>query len=184
MYSTNDFRNGLKILLDGKPYEIAYFQHVKPGKGGAFVRTKIRSLRDGSVIEKTFRSGEKVDKPDISDVEMQFLYCDGDYHFMDTETFEQMSLPEKTLGDSRYYLTENMMVKILMMGGEILNIDLPSFVNLKITYCEPGVKGDTVTGATKPATLETGAKVLVPLFVNEGETIKIDTRTGEYIERV
>lgn len=184
MYSTNDFRNGLKILLDGKPYEITYFQHVKPGKGGAFVRTKIRNLRDGSVIERTFRSGEKIDKPDISDVEMQFLYSDGDYHFMDTETFEQIALSEKVLGDSKYYLTENMMVKILMMGGEVLNIDLPSFVNLKITYCEPGVKGDTVTGATKPAKLETGATVQVPLFVNEGELIKIDTRTGEYIERV
>ncbi|MCC6932514.1 MAG: elongation factor P [Deltaproteobacteria bacterium] len=184
MYSTNDFKNGLKILLDGKPYAITYFQHVKPGKGGAFVRTKIRNLRDGSVIERTFRSGEKVDKPDISDVEMQFLYCDGDYHFMDTQSYEQISLSEKVIGDSKYYLTENMMVKILMMSGEVLNIDLPSFVNLKITYCEPGVKGDTVTGATKPATLETGAKVQVPLFVNEGEMVKIDTRSGEYIERV
>ena len=184
MYSTSEFRNGLKILMEGKPYEIVYFQHVKPGKGGAFVRTKLKNLREGTVVEKTFRSGEKVERPDISDVEMQFLYSDDSYHFMDTGTFEQIALDGKVIGDNRLFLKENMMVKILMLGDEVLNIEIPSFVELKITHCEPGVKGDTVSGATKPATLETGAKVQVPLFVNEGETIKVDTRSGEYIERV
>lgn len=184
MYATSDFRNGLKILMEGKPYEIVYFQHVKPGKGGAFVRTKLKNLREGTVVEKTFRSGEKVERPDISDVEMQFLYADDNYHFMDTGTYEQIALPAQTIGDNRLFLKENMMVKILMLGEEVLNIEIPSFVELKITHCEPGVKGDTVSGATKPATLETGAKVQVPLFVNEGETIKVDTRSGDYIERV
>jgi len=184
MYSTSDFRNGLKILLDKKPYEIVYFQHVKPGKGGAFVRTKLKNLRDGSIVEKTFRSTEKVDKPEISDIEMQFLYSDDSYHFMDTESFEQISLSADAIGDSKLFLKENMLVKILMMDGEVLNIDLPAFVELKITHCEPGIKGDTVSGATKPAVLETGAKIIVPLFVNEGETVKIDTRTKSYVERV
>ena len=184
MYSTSDFRNGLKILMEGKPYEIVYFQHVKPGKGGAFVRTKLKNLREGNVVEKTFRSGEKVERPDISDIEMQFLYSDDNYHFMNTETYEQIALPSDVIGESRFFLKENMMVKILMLGDEVLNIELPSFVNLKISHCEPGVRGDTVSGATKPATLETGAKVQVPLFVNEGEEIRIDTRSGEYIERV
>jgi elongation factor P len=184
MYSTSDFRNGLKVLIDNKPYEIIYFQHVKPGKGGAFVRTKLKNLRDGSVVEKTFRSTEKVDKAEFSDVEMQFLYADDKFHFMDTETFEQISLPENVIGDNKLFLKENMLVKILMMEGEVLNIDLPAFVTLKITHCEPGIKGDTVSGATKPAILETGAKITVPLFVNEGENIKIDTRTKAYVERV
>ena len=184
MYSTSEFRNGLKILMDGKPYEIVYFQHVKPGKGGAFVRTKLKNLRGGNVVEKTFRSGEKVERPDISDIEMQFLYSDDSYHFMNTGTYEQIALHAEVIGDSRLFLKENMMVKILMLGDEVLNIELPSFVNLKITHCEPGVRGDTVSGATKPATLETGAKVQVPLFVNEGEEIRVDTRSGEYIERV
>ena len=184
MYSTSDFRNGLKILLDKKPYEIVYFQHVKPGKGGAFVRTKLKNLRDGSIVEKTFRATEKVDRPDISDVEMQFLYADDSYHFMDTESFEQIALSADAIGDSKLFLKENMIVKILMMDGEVLNIDLPAFVELKITHCEPGIKGDTVSGATKPAVLETGAKIIVPLFVNEGETVKIDTRTKTYVERV
>ena len=184
MYSTSEFRNGLKILMDGKPYEIVYFQHVKPGKGGAFVRTKLKNLKEGNVVEKTFRSGEKVDKPDISDMEMQFLYSDDSYHFMDTQTYEQIALQREVIGDSALFLKENMMVKILMLGGDVLNIELPSFVNLQIAHCEPGVRGDTVSGATKPAILETGAKVLVPLFVNEGEMVRVDTRTGEYIERV
>ncbi|MDR2337041.1 MAG: elongation factor P [Deltaproteobacteria bacterium] len=184
MYSTSDFRNGLKVLIDNKPYEIIYFQHVKPGKGGAFVRTKLKNLRDGSIVEKTFRSSEKVGKAEFSDVEMQFLYSDDNFHFMDTETFEQILLPANIVGDNKFFLKENMLVKILMMGGEVLNIDLPAFVTLKITHCEPGIKGDTVSGATKPAVLETGAKIMVPLFVNEGETIKIDTRTKAYVERV
>jgi elongation factor P len=183
MYSTSDFRNGLKILLDEKPFEIVYFQHVKPGKGGAFVRTKLRNLKGGTILEKTFRAGEKVDKPDISEVEMQYLYNDGSYNFMDTATFEQIAVPEETVGDHKYYLKENTLVKILTFNGEVISIDLPAFIVLEITECEPGVKGDTVSGASKPAVLETGGKVQVPLFLNEGDKIKVDTRSGDYIER-
>lgn len=183
MYSTSDFRNGLKILLDNTPYEITYFQHVKPGKGGAFVRTKLRNLYNGSIVEKTFRTSEKVGVPDISNSDLQFLYADDDYHFMNTATYEQIAVPKETLGEKTNFLTESLVVVGLILNGEIINVELPPFVVLEITQCDPGVRGDTVSGATKPATLETGAKVTVPLFVNEGEFIKVDTRTGEYIER-
>ncbi|OVE79824.1 elongation factor P [bacterium J17] len=183
MYQTSDFRNGLKILLDGIPYEITYFQHVKPGKGGAFVRTKLRNLKNNSIIEKTFRSGEKAGKPDISQEDMQFLYQDGDFHFMNTSTYDQIAIPEDVVGDSALFLKENTVVSILMFNGEVLNIELPAFVELEVQQCDPGLKGDTVSGATKPATLETGAVVQVPLFINQGDTLKIDTRSGEYIER-
>jgi elongation factor P len=183
MYSTSDFKNGLKILLDEIPYEIVYFQHVKPGKGGAFVRTKIRNLKNAAVIEKTFRAGEKVGVPDILDVEMQFLYTDGQYHFMNTETYEQITVDKEVVGDAALFLKENNKVRIILFNGQVITIELPASVVLKIAQCEPGVRGDTVSGATKPATLETGAVVQVPLFVNEGEQIKVDTRSWLYIER-
>jgi len=184
MYATSDFRNGLKILIDGVPYEITYFQHVKPGKGGAFVRTKIRNLTNNAVIEKTFRAGEKVGKPDISQEQMQFLYVDDDFHFMNTSTYDQMNVPREAIGDKALFLKENDTVGILLFEGKVINVELPSFAELAVTSCEPGVKGDTVSGASKPATLETGATVQVPLFINEGDVLKIDTRSGEYVERV
>ncbi len=183
MISTSDFRNGLKLLLDNVPYEITYFQHVKPGKGGAFVRTKLRNLTNQSVVEKTFRAGEKVGKPDISEVNMQYLYSDGPYHFMNLESYEQLAVEEKAVGDSKNFLQENMEVRVLLFNGEVLSISLPASVELVITKCDPGLKGDTVSGATKPATLETGAVIQVPLFVNEGDKVKVDTRSGEYLER-
>ncbi len=183
MFSTSDFRNGLKILLDEKPFEIVYFQHVKPGKGGAFVRTKLRNLKEGTILEKTFRAGEKVGKPDISEVEMQYLYNDDSYHFMDTATYEQISVPAEAVGEHKNYLKENTIVKILTFNSEVISIELPAFVVLEIAECEPGVRGDTVSGASKPALLETGGKVQVPLFLNEGDKVKVDTRSGEYIER-
>ncbi len=183
MISTSDFRNGLKILIDNVPYEITYFQHVKPGKGGAFVRTKLRNLTNQSVVEKTFRAGEKVGKPDISEVNMQYLYSDGSYHFMNLESYEQLAVEEKAVGDSKNFLQENMEVRVLLFNGEVLSLSLPASVELVISKCDPGLKGDTVSGATKPATLETGAVIQVPLFVNEGDKVKVDTRSGEYLER-
>lgn len=183
MYSTSDFRNGLKILIDGIPFEVVYFQHVKPGKGGAFVRTKIKNLLNGAVLERTFRAGEKLDKPDLEDHQMQFLYADDDFHFMNVQTYEQVSLSRDVIGDAAFYLKENMEVGVLFFNGSVINVSLPNSVELKVAECEPGVKGDTVSGATKNATLETGAKVQVPLFVNEGDVLRIDTRSGGYIER-
>ena len=183
MYSTSDFRNGLKILVDEVPYEITYFQHVKPGKGGAFVRTKIKNLKNGSVLDKTFRAGEKVGVPDIEEVEMQFLYSDDAYHFMHTGNYEQISVQEETIGESRLFLKENTLVKILLFNGEVVSVELPQFMVLEVTECEPGVKGDTVSGASKPATVETGATFQVPLFVNVGDSIKVDTEKKIYIER-
>lgn len=183
MYSTSDFRNGLKLLIDGVPYEIAYFQHVKPGKGGAFVRTKLRNLKIGSVIERTFRAGEKFEVPDVLDVTMQFLYADDMYHFMNSESFEQIDVTPEAVGDAKLYLKENMDVRVLLFNGEVISIELPTSVVLKITRCDPGVRGDTVSNATKPATLETGATIQVPLFVNEGDSVKVDTRSGSYLER-
>ena len=185
MYSTSDFRNGLKILYDDVPYEITYFQHFKPGKGGAFVRTKLRNLLNGSIIENTFRAGEKVGKPDISQEQMQFLYADDDtFHFMNTTTFDQTALVAEVVGDNALFLKENLSVDVLFFNGAVINIDLPVFVELEVAECEPGVRGDTVSGATKAAKLETGATVQVPLFINQGETIKVDTRSREYVERV
>jgi elongation factor P len=185
MYSTSDFRKGLRIELQGEPYIIVAFQHVKPGKGGAFVRTRLKNLITGLVREETFRSGEKVEVPDLEEKEMQYLYEEGGKHcFMDTSTYEQSFLNEETLGDNRLFLQEQVQVKVLFYKGQPIGIDLPYFVNLRIVDTEPGVRGDTATGATKPAKLETGATVQVPLFIEEGEVIKVDTRTGEYIERV
>jgi elongation factor P len=183
--STTEFRNGLKIELDGEPYVIVEFQHVKPGKGGAFVRTKFKSLKSGNVTDKTFRAGEKVDVPDLEEKTMQYLYgADKDRVFMDTSSYEQVSMNEKQLGDSINYLKENMEIKVLYHRGMPINIEVPMFVELAIAKTDPGVRGDTASGGSKPATLETGAVVKVPLYMNEGDVIKIDTRTGTFIERV
>lgn len=184
MYSTSDFRNGLKILLDEVPYEIVYFQHVKPGKGGAFVRTKLRNLLNASILEKTFRATEKVGVPDIMDVQMQFLYADDAFHFMNLENYDQIQVQPDIVGDNALFLKENTVVQILLFKGEVVSLELPAFVELEVTECEPGARGDTVSGASKPAKLETGATVQVPLFINQGDTLKVDTRTGEYVERV
>ncbi|MDA8407429.1 MAG: elongation factor P [Deltaproteobacteria bacterium] len=184
MYSTSDFRKGLKIEIGGEPFTIVDFLHVKPGKGGAFVRTTLKSLLSGNVIDRTFRSGEKLDKPDLEEKQMQFLYeSEGEYHFMDSETYEQLFLVEQNLGDAKNYLQENVNVTVLFHNGKPIGVEVPIFVELTVTTTEPGLKGDTAAGATKPATLETGMTVLVPLFVNEGDVLKIDTRTGKYIER-
>ena len=184
MYSTPDFRKGLKIELNGEPFVIVEFQHVKPGKGGAFVRTTLKSLVTGNVLDRTFRSGEKVDKPDLEEKAMQYLYeSDGQYHFMDTETYEQLFLSEDQLGGSRYYLQENVEVEVLFHNGKAIGVEVPIFVELKVAQTEPGVRGDTASGGSKPAVLETGMTVHVPLFINEGDVLRIDTRTGKYIER-
>jgi elongation factor P len=183
--STTEFRNGLKIEIDGEPYVIVDFQHVKPGKGGAFVRTKIKSLKSGNVIDRTYRSGEKVDIPELEEKNMQYLYAaDKDRVFMDTANYEQVSLNEKQLGDNISYLKENMEIKVLFHKGQPINVDIPMFVELAIAKTDPGVRGDTASGGSKPATMETGAVVKVPFYLNEGDVIKIDTRTGTFIERV
>ncbi len=185
MILTSEFRNGAKIELNGEPYVIVEFQHVKPGKGGAFVRTRLKSLRTGNVIDRTFRSGEKLDVPDLEEKAMQFLYAAGEeYHFMDVETFDQLSLRASSLGDSRGYLKEEMVIKILFHKGSPISVDLPFFVELRIAETEPGVKGDTASGGTKPARLESGAVVKVPLYLSEGDLVKVDTRSGEFVERV
>lgn len=185
MISTAEFRNGAKIEIDGEPFVIIEFQHVKPGKGGAFVRTKLKSLKSGNVMDRTYRSGEKLDTPNLEEKNMQFLYATGDeYFFMDNDTYEQSSLSAKQMGDNKNWLKENMVVQVLYHNGEPLNVEVPMFVELKVVRTDPGVKGDTAAGGTKPATLETGAVVKVPLYLEEGEVIKVDTRTGEYLERV
>ncbi len=182
---TSQFRNGLKIILDGQPFTITYFQHVKPGKGGAFVRTKVKNLLNGKVLERTFRSGEKVDEADVEEKKMQYLYLDGEnLVFMDQETFDQLPFGTDLVGDARNFLKENTEVQALFWNGKPVNIDLPAFVVLEVAQTDPGMKGDTASGATKPATLETGAVVNVPLFIKEGERVRIDTRTGAYVERV
>ncbi|MEK7703342.1 MAG: elongation factor P [Myxococcota bacterium] len=184
MYSTQDFRNGLKIEYEGDPYIIVEFQHVKPGKGGAFVRTKIKNLLTGRVLDPTFKSGDKVGKPDMDEKEMQFLYKEGThYTFMDNSNYEQALVDAEALGDNARWLKENCNCSVLFWNGKAIDVSLPNFVVLKIVECEPGVRGDTAQGATKPAKLETGTTVNVPLFVNEGDQIRIDTRTGSYVER-
>ena len=184
MYSTPDFRRGLRIEINDEPFVIVDFQHVKPGKGGAFVRTKLKNLLSGNVIDRTFRSGEKVGKPDIEEKEMQYLYNDGDFHFMDNETYEQTALTAVLVGDASNFLQENSIVTVLFYKGRAVNLDLPTFVILEVTEAEPGLKGDTASSVTKPVTVETGARINVPLFINPGDRLKIDTRTGDYIERV
>lgn len=184
MYSTAEFRRGLKIEIDGKPYTIVEFQHVKPGKGGAFVRTKLKNLETGQVLEQTFRSGAKVDIPDLEENNVQYLYQDGDnYVFMDNDTYDQLFIDQEYLGDAVNYLKANIEAKVLFFNGKPIGVDLPITVELEVTETEPGVKGDTATGASKNATLETGLVVQVPLFIEQGEVLKIDTRTGEYLER-
>jgi elongation factor P len=182
---TSQFRNGLKVEIDGEPYVMTYFQHVKPGKGGAFVRTKIKNLRTGRVLERTFRSGERLDEAEVEDKRMQYLYQDGEqFVFMDQETYEQFPFTREQIGDARKYLKENLEVDVVFWRGKPISIELPPFIVATVTQCDPGLKGDTASGATKPATLETGAVVLVPLFVKEGEQIRVDTRTNVYVERV
>ncbi len=185
MYSTTDFRRGLKIELDGEPYLIVEFQHVKPGKGGAFVRTKIRNLLNGNVIDRTFKAGDKVDKPDMEEREMQFLYRSGDeFYFMDSSSYEQQFIHQDNLQGVQDFLEENVLVTVLFHNGKPITVELPNFVELEVIKTDPGVKGDTATGGTKPAELETGASIQVPLFIKQGEKIRIDTRTGQYVERV
>jgi len=182
---TSEFRKGLKIEVDGEPFEIIEFQHVKPGKGSAFVRTSIKSLLSGRVLQPTFKSGDKVGKPDIEEKEMQYLYLQGDdYYFMDTKNYEQTFVGEKVLGESKNFLKESVNASILFYNGKAIGISLPNSVELKVTKCDPGIRGDTVSGALKPATLETGYQVNVPLFINEGDILKIDTRDGKYLTRV
>ena len=185
MISASEFRNGVTVEYEGDVYTILEFQHVKPGKGAAFVRTKIKNIKTGSVVEKTFRPTEKMSKAFVDRKDMQYLYSDGDlYHFMDVENYEQIALNEEAIGDTLKFVKENEMVKVCSHNGNVFAIEPPLFVELEITETEPGFKGDTATGATKPAVVETGATVYVPLFVNQGDVIKIDTRTGEYLSRV
>ena len=185
MISAGDFRNGITIEIDSNIFQIIEFQHVKPGKGAAFVRTKLKNIKSGGVIEKTFRPTEKCPQARIDRKDMQYLYSDGDlFHFMDQETFEQIALNEENVGDSLKFVKENDICKVCSHNGSVFAIEPPLFVELEITETEPGFKGDTATGATKPATVETGATVYVPLFVELGDKIKIDTRTGEYLSRV
>ncbi len=185
LISTSDFRKGLKVEFKGDPYEVVDFQHVKMGRGGAIVRTKLKNLRTGGVVEESFRSGEKLPPPELEEKKMQYLYMQDDlYYFMDSETFEQIPLTVAQLGDSKQFLKESMDVKILTYRGEPLNVELPIFIELVVANTEPGFKGNTASGSGKPATLETGAVVRVPFHINEGDTIKVDTRTSEYIERV
>ena len=185
MADTTDFRNGFTMLIDGSIFSIAEFQHVKPGKGSAFVRTKLKNMKTGAVLDRTFRSGDKVDEVRLEKREMQYLYSEGEtYYFMDLDTYEQTPVERVVIGDGAGLLKESENAYLLIAREEVIGVDLPNFVILTVTHTEPGVKGDTATGAVKPATLETGYVVQVPLFVNQNDIIKIDTRTGNYVERV
>lgn len=185
MASTADFRNGMVILFNNNLFVIVEFQHVKPGKGGAFVRTKLKNVRTGKVIDNTFRSGEKVEEIRIEKKKMEYLYNDGT-HFvvMDPETYAQIELNEELIGDSKFFMKENTEIALFQTEDEIIYIELPTTVNLEVVACEPGIKGNTVTNVTKSAKLETDLEVQVPMFINNGDILKIDTRTGQYIERV
>ena len=183
--TAGDFRNGVTFEMDGSAWQVVEFQHVKPGKGAAFVRTKIRNVITGSVVETSFNPTEKFTPAFVERKEMQYSYDDGDlYHFLDTETWEETLVAHDLVGDNFRFVKENMICKILSFKGNVFSVEPPMFVELEVTQTDPGFKGDTATGATKPATLETGAQIKVPLFVNEGDVLKIDTRTGEYLERV
>ena len=183
--SVNDLKNGITLELDNGLFQVVEFQHVKPGKGGAFVRTKIRNVRNGAVIDKTFNAGIKVEQAIVDRQDMQFLYKDGDdYVFMNTSTYDQMNVPNATLGEAADYLTEQMVAQIAQYQGEIIGVEIPASVELTIAQTEPGVQGDRVSGARKPATLETGKVLQVPLFVEPGDKVRVDTRTGDYITRV
>ena len=185
MYDLSDFRKGLQIMVEGEPYAVVDFQHVKPGKGNQFTRTKLRNLLNGSNLERTFKSGEKFGVPDIVYKDMNFLYKDeSGFNFMDQTSYEQVALDKDLLGDSANYLTENLPVKMCFYNDRAVGVDLPKSVNLRVTQTDPGFKGNTVTGTYKPATLETGHVVQVPLHINEGDTLKISTDDGAYVERV
>jgi translation elongation factor P len=185
MISAGDFRNGITIELEGNIYQIIEFQHVKPGKGAAFVRTKLKNIKNGGVVEKTFRPTEKCPQARIDRKDYQYLYADGDlFNFMDVETYDQITLSKEDIGDALKFVKENEVVKMCSHNGSVFAVEPPLFVELQITDTEPGFKGDTATGATKPAVVETGATVYVPLFVEQDDVIKIDTRTGEYLSRV
>lgn len=184
MIFTSDFKNGLTILVDGEPYQIIWFQNHKPGKGGAVMRTKMRHLRKGGIIERTFKSGERFEEVSLERHKKQFLYTAGnDYVFMDMETYEQVNFPKDKLGGNVSFLTENLEVDAVYLDNEFIGIELPISVELKVAQTVPGIKGDSVSNMMKPATLETGAEIQVPLFIKEGDRIKVDTRTGEYLER-
>ena len=185
MISAGDFKNGVTLEIDGNVVQIIEFQHVKPGKGAAFVRAKLKNVINGGVVEKTFRPTEKFPQARIERQDMQYLYSDGDlYNFMNMETYDQIALNKETIGDALKFVKENEMVKICSHNGNVFAVEAPLFVELEVTETEPGFKGDTAQGATKPATVETGATVNVPLFVNTGDKIKIDSRSGEYLSRV
>ncbi len=184
MYEVGDFRKGLKVLIEGVPFVVVDFQHVKPGKGNQFTRTKLRNLLTGSNLERTFKSGEKFEVPDMENREMSYLYKEGTgYLFMDKNNYEQVSIEEQDLGESKYYLTENMETTVSFFNGKAIAVDVPKSVVLTVTKTDPGLKGNSVSGGGKPATLETGLVVSVPLHINEGDKLRVDTRTGEYIER-
>ncbi len=185
MISVNDFKTGVTVELEGQVYQVVEFQHVKPGKGAAFVRAKLKNVKSGGVVEKTFRGGEKLHRAHLDKRGMQYLYMDGDdYIFMDNDNYEQLTITRESMGDGVKWLKENMNIMVLMYQTEIMGIEMPNFVELEVVDTEPGVKGDTAQGATKAARLETGASVQVPLFVNTGDRLRVDTRTGEYMERV
>ena len=184
MYDTSQFRKGLKIEIDDQPWEIVDFQHVKPGKGSAFVRTRIKNLLTNNTIDRTFRSGDKVGTPQCEELECEYLYYDGAFHFMNQESFESFDIPAEAVGDNKNFLIENLKVSILMFRGKAIAIELPNFIVAKITHCEPGVAGNTAQGATKLVTIETGYNVQVPLYIQASDVLKIDTRDGRYVERV
>lgn len=185
MIPTSEFRNGTRLQLDGAPFYIVEFQHVKPGKGGAFVRTRLKNLKTGQVLDRTFRSGEKFDEPDLEECDMQFLYeSGGSYTFMDTSSYEQYTYEKSQLGDNTDLLKEETIVQILIHEGTPISVELPTFMDLKVVETDPGIRGDTASGGTKPAVVETGATIKVPLYLEIGEVIKVDTRSREYVERV
>ena len=184
MISTNDFKTGVSMEIDGDAYVVVDFQHVKPGKGSAFVRTKLRNTRTGAVVEQTFNAGTKLPKAHLDRREMEYLYYDGSFYvLMDTETYDQVQLTEEQIADSKNFLKENMHLSVLFFKGDIIGVDLPGQVELEVVETEPGIKGDTASGGNKPATLETGAVVRVPFFINAGDRIRVNTKTGDYIER-
>ncbi len=183
--STSEFRKGLRILVDNEPFVIVEFQHVKPGKGGAFVRTRLKSLVSGNVLDRTYRSGDKAEVPELEERDMQYLYKEGDhYFFMDQNTYDQLFIVEDQLGDAKNYLKDGLVIQVLIYQGKTIGVEVPNFVNLVIAQTEPGIRGDTAQNASKPALLETGYTIQVPLFVEQGEMVRIDTRTGQYLERV
>lgn len=185
MIGTNEFKKGTKVLLDNAPYTVIEFEHVKPGKGNAFTRARLKNLMTGQLLERTFKTNEKFEQPHIENKEMQYLYPEGEmYFFMDNSNYEQIALDKKLIEDSLMFLKENIVVEVLFFNEKPINVELPNFVELPIEYCEPGFKGDTAQGATKPATLQGGHVVSVPLHLKEGDILKIDTRTGDYVEKV